>query len=157
MSNSPYVIETTAATFEADVLERFFRSPTVCAELSVLLEPDSLATPDIANLRSVLVTSGFDFSTVPVFPIEAVVRRMSDAFIRAAAQDDVLRSILQYRLSVETRLIVEDIHRQTALLSLDELRAILESEGYRLLAFEIDERGDALVQFQRPGCRPIRP
>lgn len=138
-----------------DALELFFRNQTVSAELSVLLEPDSLARPHVENLRTVLTASGLDLTTLPGFSLDAAVRRMTDAFIGAASQDDALRSILHFRLSVETRLIVEEIRRQTATLSLDELQAVLELEGYRLLAVELDERGDALVQFQRPGHRTI--
>jgi hypothetical protein len=139
----------------ADALELFFHDQRVSTELSVLLEPDSLARPDVDILRAVLVASGFDFSTAQGFSIEAAVRQMSDAFVAAAVQDETLRSILQYRLSVETRLIVETIHQQTSTFSLDEVRAVLELEGYRLAAFEIDDHGDALVQFHRPGRRTI--
>ena len=142
------------ATDYTDALELFFRNQSVSAELAVLLEPDSLARPDAGNLRTALTASGLDLTTLTGFSLDVAVRRMTDAFIRSAAQDDGLRSILHYRVSVETRLIVEEIQRQTATLSLDELRAVLELEGYRLLAVELDEHGDALVQFQRPE-RPI--
>jgi hypothetical protein len=140
-----------AAADFGDALERFFRDQLVSAELAVLLEPDSLAMPDSSVLRSILDASGFDLSTIPDLSFDVAIQQMTVAFIESAEKDDTLRSILHYRLAVETRLIVEEVRRQTASLSLDDLRAVLEREEYQLLAFDVDEQGDALAQFERPG------